>query len=137
MGRENDVVIVTRGWQENKTQFTYLFIFYLCIYFALHKKAWHYPFEPVMISKAELISLPFWSLKTLIIFQSFFYIRIFRTASDFFKGEKRKIIRIWLKPRWQTMDSFPLVLMSFRSHPCGASTFYPNILKIIIYLWHF
>lgn len=62
----------------------YLFFIYLCIYFALHKKAWHYPFEPVMISKAELISLPFWSLKTLIIFQSFFYVLIFRTASDFF-----------------------------------------------------
>lgn len=49
-GRKNDIVIVMRGWQESETHF-------LFIYLIDSKKAWHYWFESVMISKAELIPL--------------------------------------------------------------------------------
>lgn len=48
--RENDVVIVMRDWQESQTHF-------LFIYLVDSEKAWHYSFESVVISKAELTSL--------------------------------------------------------------------------------
>lgn len=49
-GKENEGRIVMRAWQESETHF-------LFIYFIDSKKAWHYSFKSVMISKAELIPL--------------------------------------------------------------------------------
>lgn len=49
-GRENEGRIVMSAWQESETHF-------LFIYFIDSKKAWHYSFKSVMISKAELIPL--------------------------------------------------------------------------------
>lgn len=68
-GRENDMVIVMRGRQESKTHF-------LFIYLIDSKKAWHYSFEFVMISEAELIPLPFYTLKFLIFFNHHIISRI-------------------------------------------------------------
>lgn len=62
-GRETDMVIVMRGWQESETHFLFL-------YFIDSKKVWYYSFESVMISKTEPLDS---EISDFIFFKSLYY----------------------------------------------------------------